>query len=441
MESKASYQFNPILLFFHENRVEEDFNKSFFKQDLYGLRFVIALGALLSLAFIFVDVFRYEFKVISALFRGGMAVILIIFGLFTFLFKEDKYQLTQYIAMTVAMLVISVFFVHYDFNKDPNFRIFLSNILTVLFFIIATVMGLRFRYAILVISLAFVGYVVYIEWFNFSYIADRQISQLVVVYFVSIAASYVLERQKIVSFIIRQELNNEKEHVEELNHVKNKLFSVISHDLRGPIVSLKGIVSLFNKDVLSKEELKHLTQDLERNLQNTSILMDNLLAWAKSQLDGIRIKPENFSLHDQVGQIQRLYRVQVESKALQWVMDIPKEANVYADREMMHIAIRNLISNAIKFTPHGGQISVHAQDLGESWELSIRDSGPGIEADKLETLFVLDKESLVGNTSASGAGIGLFLVKEFVELNEGSVLCSSRIDEGTAFTLVLPKAK
>ncbi len=138
MSEVPKYSFRPFLLTFPDKELNKEYNISFFKQDLYALRLVIILGVVLSLIFIFVDIFRYEQKMVSAAFRGGMALILTIFGAFTFLFKEKHYKLTQLIAMAVALFVGMVFFLHYHFNKDPNFDIFLSNILMVLIFIIST---------------------------------------------------------------------------------------------------------------------------------------------------------------------------------------------------------------------------------------------------------------------------------------------------------------
>ncbi len=439
MTQESRFSFNPFLLTFSHRKTDDAYNQNFFKQDLYALRMVILLGVVLSLIFVFIDIFRYEAKMVSVGFRGGMALILTIFGAATFLFKEKNYQLTQIIAMAASLCVGIIFFFHYHFNTDPNFDIFLSNILMVLIFIISTIMGFRFRYALAINTFFVLIYIIYIEYFNYSFIASRQISQLLVIYCVGALSAYLLERQKLNLFISKMELNSEIKKVDNLNQIKDKLFSIISHDLRGPIVSLKGIVSLFNQGALSAEELKTLTNDLEKDLNNTSSLMDNLLAWSKSQLDGIVLKRSELIVVDAFQQLVSLYQKQIEGKALQVVTEIDNNTKVYCDSEMVLIALRNLLSNAIKFTPHGGEITISAHNADNQCFIEIADNGIGIDRTNFSNLFQLDKKNLIGTSSASGAGIGLLLVKEFIELNNGTIYCDSSLGLGTTFRVTLPK--
>jgi len=439
---KKLYQYNLFLLWFKKPKTEEKFNLSCFKEDLYSLRFVIFLGTALSIIFIFVDIIRYEPDFISILFRGGMGIVLLMLGGLTFLFKPERYKLTQYMGILIALFVSSLFFLHYHFNDDPAFDIFLSNILMVLIFIISTIMGMRFRYALLVNSINFLGYILYIENFNYSMIAERQISQLFVVYMVGILASYILERQKMLSFINKNELDLEVKKVESLNTVKNKLFSIISHDLRAPIVSLKGILNLYQSNSLTENEFKSITKDLEENLNNSSILLDNLLAWSKSQLQGLEIKKTEINLFKKFENLKKLFKNQLKSKNLFISIDINESDKVFADRETIQIAFRNIISNAIKFTPHGGEITVKSKPEAEDKiSICIKDTGMGMSPKKLKNLFHINNETLIGTSDASGAGIGLLLVKEFIELNDGEVSVESTLGEGTTFKIVLPLIK
>ncbi len=415
--------------------MEKKFNLSRFKEDLNALRFVIILGTALSIVFIFVDVIRYESDLISISFRGGMALILMILGALTFLFQKKKYKLTQYMGVLIALFVSSVFFLHYHFNDDPTFDIFLSNILMVLIFIISTIMGMRYRYALIVNTINFVAYIVYIENINYSAIAERQISQLFVIYMVGILASYLLDRQKMTSFINKNELDLEVQKVDELNKVKNKLFSIISHDLRGPIVSLKGILGLYKKGAVSAEEFKQLTNNLENEFDNSSYLLDNLLAWSKTQLQGLEIKKTTVNLNEELLIISKLFESQRKAKRINLSISIAENENIIVDRESIQIVFRNIISNAIKFTPLGGKISISSKQHNDDLiQLEVSDSGIGIPPKKLQQLFEISKETL----SANGAGIGLLLVKEFVELNNGQVYVDSTLGKGTSFRVLLP---
>lgn len=433
------YTYHPFFLWFKNSKTERDFNLSSFKEDLYSLRFAIVLGTALSIIFIFVDVVRYKPDIVSIAFRGGMALILIILGGLTFLFRQEKYQFTQYMGILIALFVSSVFFLHYHFNDDPAFDIFLSNIMIVLIFIISTIMGMRFRYALLVNSINFIAYVLYIENINFSPIAERQISELFVIYMVGILASYLLERQKMSSFINKNELDLEVQKVDELNKVKNKLFSIISHDLRGPIVSLKGILSLYKKGGISEEEFKQLTHNLEGDLDSSSNLLDNLLAWSKTQLQGLEIKKMTINLHQELLVIKNLFESQLKAKKINLAISIAENENILVDKESIQIVFRNIISNAIKFTPLGGKISISSKKHNDEMiKLEITDSGEGIPPKKLQQLFKISKDTLIGTSSSNGAGIGLLLVKEFIELNNGQVSVESILGKGTSFRVLLP---
>lgn len=433
------YKYNPFFLWFKNSETEKKFNLSSFKEDLYALRFVIILGIALSIIFIFVDVFRYEADLVSIIFRGGMALILMVLGGLTFLFKKEKYKFTQYMGILIALFVSSVSFLHYHFNEDPAFDIFLSNIMMVLIFIISTIMGMRFRYALLVNSINFVGYIFYIENINYSVIAERQISQLWVIYMVGILASYILDRQKMTSFINKNELDLEVQKVDELNKVKNKLFSIISHDLRGPIISLKGILSLYKKGGITEEEFKQLTHNLENEFDSSSYLLDNLLAWSKTQLQGLEIKKTTINLHEELLIIKKLFDSQLKAKKINLAISMAENENVLVDRESIQIVFRNIISNAIKFTPFGGKISISSKKYNDEMiKLEVSDSGIGIPPEKLQQLFKISKDTLIGSSSSSGAGIGLLLVKEFVELNNGQVTVDSILGKGTSFRVLLP---
>ncbi|WP_296622486.1 sensor histidine kinase KdpD [Marivirga sp.] len=433
------YQYNPFFLWFKNPKTEKKFNLSSYKDDLYALRFVIILGTALSIIFIFVDVIRYKPDIVSIAFRGGMALILMALGGLTFLFKKEKYKFTQYMGVLIALFVSFFFFLHYHFNNDPAFDIFLSNILMVIIFIISTIMGMRFRYALFVNSINFIGYILYIENIKYSVIAERQISQLFVIYMVGILASYLLDRQKMTSFINKNELDLEVQKVDELNKVKNKLFSIISHDLRGPIISLKGILGLYKKKAVSEEEFKQLTHNLENEFDSSYYLLDNLLAWSKSQMQGLEIKKTTINLHEELLIIKKLFESQLKAKKITLEISMAENENILVDKESIQIVFRNIISNAIKFTPLGGKISISSKKHNDEMiKLEVTDSGVGIPPKKLQQLFEISKDTLIGNSSSNGAGIGLMLVKEFIELNNGQVTVDSILGKGTSFRVLLP---
>uniref|UniRef100_UPI00373FD79B sensor histidine kinase n=1 Tax=Marivirga sericea TaxID=1028 RepID=UPI00373FD79B len=144
-------------------------------------------------------------------------------------------------------------------------------------------------------------------------------------------------------------------------------------------------------------------------------------------------------LNTEINELKKLFDSLLKSKGISLNITMPKYHHISADKETMQIVLRNLISNAIKFTPHGGQITISARtNPKKSTELSISDSGIGIPSEKIDQLFVINRDHLIGTSSATGAGIGLLLVKEFVELNNGKVSVESSVGKGTTFKVVLP---
>jgi signal transduction histidine kinase len=229
--------------------------------------------------------------------------------------------------------------------------------------------------------------------------------------------------------------------LQDLNATKDKFFSIISHDLKGPLNSLTSFSGLLinHSESLSKEEIKMLAQDLDKSLKNLFALLENLLEWSRSQTGNIEFKPENFAMDTVLDGNQQLLKAQAQNKNISIVKANKADHMVYAHKNSVNTVVRNLISNAIKFTPPDGTITLDARKNGKEVIISIADNGVGMSKEVLQKLFRIDtKHSTKGTADEKGTGLGLILCKEFIEKNNGRIWVESEIGKGSVFYFSLP---
>jgi len=258
-------------------------------------------------------------------------------------------------------------------------------------------------------------------------------------------ANMLLQKQKQEIAEVNEELKTQMEIVnaqnvelEKLNRVKNKFFSIVSHDLRAPINSLKGLFELYRNGLLNEEELGDLLSRLEDTIYNTASFLDNLLEWSKSQLDGITVNPIQVELHQIVAHNIKLMESQIRAKSIKVQNNVPMHVIAFADMNMTHVVIRNLLSNAIKFCRPNDEVIFEAKLENENIICTISDTGPGISSVDLENLFNLAHTPNTGTAGEKGYHIGLILCQDMIAQNHGSLKVSSKLGEGTTFFITLP---
>jgi two-component system sensor histidine kinase/response regulator len=238
-------------------------------------------------------------------------------------------------------------------------------------------------------------------------------------------------------------IEQQKEELGRLNRTKDTLFSIISHDLRSPLSSLYSLFSLMNMGTLPPERLAAHSQRLTRTLDVTLRLLDNLLNWSASQMQGDKVRPEKVRLQPIIEEAMGLLAGDAERKTIALFSDIPTLSTVRADLDMLRLVVRNLLGNAIKFTPANGHVRISARQVeGQGlWEIAVADNGVGIAAADLPKIFgETGLHSTLGTALEKGAGLGLRLCKEFVERNGGSIACESQLGVGTTLRFTLPMA-
>ena len=225
-----------------------------------------------------------------------------------------------------------------------------------------------------------------------------------------------------------------------LNIEKNKLFSIVAHDLRTPLGSIQGYLELLSEVSLEEAEKQRIEKELLDITMNTSDMLSNLLSWSKAQMDGVTVRPVVFNLYEVLHKTLENEKTIALNKGIRFDYHIDKTIQLKADIDMMQLIVRNLVSNATKFTNVGGQIRVSTELNGDHCKLTIKDTGTGISYDQQDMVFSLEAKSTFGTRNEKGVGLGLLLCKEFTELQGGTIDFESIPGEGAAFYILMPLA-
>lgn len=230
--------------------------------------------------------------------------------------------------------------------------------------------------------------------------------------------------------------------LKDLNKTKDKLFSVIAHDLRGPFQSILSLSEFLidNEAENGKEDVRNYGAHIFSTAKTTLDLLDNLLSWSKSQIGALKFNPQSIELSNIVDQVLTVSASQAEIKNISIQTKNIHSVRAIADQNMLKAILLNLISNAIKFTNSGGEIKISVTEKEEQIEVSITDNGVGVSQDRLKRLFNSpSNDSTYGTANERGTGLGLLLCKEFAEKQGGEIWVESTEGVGSDFRFTLPK--
>jgi len=237
-----------------------------------------------------------------------------------------------------------------------------------------------------------------------------------------------------------EQINNYAAQLERLIATKDKFFSIIAHDLRNPFVGIQNYIKIIKQfKNYNPTEVDAQFETIGSTAQHGYELLENLLRWARSQTDTIDINIEKLSLADEVNSCFDLIKTQADTKKITLSAIVDDTIFIESDIDMLKTILRNLLTNAIKYTSEGGIVAVKAQTMPDYVEIAISDSGIGIEAEDIDHLFRVDKnlKSREGTNSEKGSGLGLILCKEFADRLGGTIQVESEVGKGTTFTLRL----
>lgn len=259
----------------------------------------------------------------------------------------------------------------------------------------------------------------------------------------------LVRRNESVQKKLNKELNLKKNDLEkqeielrDINEAKDKLFSIIGHDLRGPIGALKGLLQLFDGDEINQKEFLNFVPKLRADIDHISFTLNNLLSWGQTQMNGTITKPSRISIENIVNENINLLSEIAAGKSIKMINKLSDNTFAWSDADQIDIVIRNLMSNALKFTPKEGVVTVKAKEKNDFWEICVCDTGIGMDTETQNKIFVGNANiTTYGTDNEKGTGLGLSLCKEMVENNKGTIWVESILNKGTSFYFTVPKAK
>ena len=243
---------------------------------------------------------------------------------------------------------------------------------------------------------------------------------------------------------LKKELEKSSAELERINFSKDKFFSILAHDLRSPFNTILGFSEILHKNYHEYKDEERIMFINNIYVQNKRIyeLLNNLLLWSQNQRNKIKYNPEVISIDDIVNKNLGLINLRCKEKGIQVPREITTQIDIYADDNMIDTVIRNLLTNAVKFTKKEGSIDVNITAENDFIKLSISDSGVGISEEKLRDMFQLNKTySTPGTDNEKGTGLGLIICKEFIEANKGKIEVKSELEKGSEFTIYIPLPK
>lgn len=242
---------------------------------------------------------------------------------------------------------------------------------------------------------------------------------------------------------LEDEVRKTAEELHELNATKDKLFSIIAHDLRGPILNIKLTLDLLlNNRITQPEKQKDILLLLHNTSTSTYYLLENLLSWARSQKNEISFNPNQQELLPVIKEVISLLNATAAIKEVKLINDVEKSQTAYFDEDLIRTVIRNLISNAIKFTASGGSVIISSERKEGTLEVAISDTGVGISEEDMAKLFKITTHfSKYGTAKEKGQGLGLILCKELIEKHGGNIRIESQPGKGSTLYFTLPSEK
>lgn len=370
---------------------------------------------------------RYPLSVINVLNAAGSLTVL-------FLHKRQLYLSARLllIVYSIILYTLSGFFYH------NGTEFFLMNILIITILVYDNkwiVISLSMLIIVCMIVVLFPPY----HWEPNVPVPERRLWGNVVcaLTFIILALTYY----KQVHADYQQEKENQRQALAAMNRDKEKLFSIIAHDIRGPLATLELLLDMFQKGEYGETDMREAAIELHKKVGQLGGTLDNLLRWSAGQMKGIRAQPENFNLAPLTAEVLQFFESGIEEKRIEIEIRLAESIAVYADKDQVAVILRNLLSNAIKFSHPGGKIYFSVNSAGGMIHIQVTDEGVGIPPEKMNQLFSFQARPGYGTSGERGSGLGLMLCHEFAIQNGGHLQVKSNNGSGSTFVVQLPEGR
>lgn len=425
----------------------EKFLQYNYTEDKYNFSRGALVAALINLCMIPIEFMRLTEFGITFWLRGSTTLLFlgVYLGIKNYRGSAQSFQWLSWSIILVAALAG----IMNDYFSDM-YDLFLSNFLTGVIFFLHVLSGLYLRKSLLlnaVILLLYTAYALTLGKANGQLI--NEMPDLVSISLFAAFFGYLVQKNKYnryqQSLIIEQqyeEIRKEHDEYQKLNTIKDRLLSILSHDVRSPLDSLQGFVHLLENKLLNREEVDELLPSLKAKLSRTTEFVGHTLLWTKNQIGGFTPKLTPMNVKDLLQKTVDLYEHHLKEKEIQVKIDCADELCIEADEEMAYIVARNLLNNAIKFTPRSKTIGLTAHEEDGHIVISVIDEGIGISEEQIEHIFSVIQQPSLGTRGEKGTGLGLSLSKEFMEKIGGDLTIESNNPEaGATSRMYFPKAK
>ena len=315
-----------------------------------------------------------------------------------------------------------------------------------LFFILYGILAVFFiqdiGHMIFTVTLSMISYfILTVVWRNFQF--QLEVNGMLYLFNHLIAIVFIF----FGLFLVKKENSNyqlqlarQAAELRDLNNLKNKLFSVIAHDLKSPMYALRNVFHNIERYDVPAEDIKAMVPEVMKDLNYTTTLMENLLQWAKSQMQTLEVSLTTVNMKSVANEVYKQLKGQADEKNIRLINNIKKDLFIVGQEDMLQLVLRNLVSNAIKFTPSEGCIHMAADIHDTNAEISVKDSGIGLSADDLAKIEHNEYFTTRGTCSEKGTGLGLMLCKEFLAKNNGALHITSEQGVGSRFSFSLARA-
>ncbi len=459
--------------------IDIEFDKYLKKSFLKNLTWILCLGILILFYYLYSDwTVRHSLNAVltripSILIASFLLVYHLIFPQNNYNLKKVLYILLYYalqfmmygicmvhmheaaLSPSVTGTILVIFLISLDIKENNTLAVFIYGIPIVLFSVVLYYIGkpsatefyvLVDVYPILLIGFFInrVQYKLRLRLFKSNMLLEQEKEKTNNLYSETLEINKELKMRSNEALYHKEALQEKNEKLNKINATKDKFLKIIAHDLKNPIGTAWGFSDLLLLDEeMDSEHKKECLLAINNSLKHTHELLDNLLNWASAQSNAIYINIKGLNACELVEKELLVLREVANRKSISFKNKISRDFIVYADLNMFETIIRNLISNAIKFSYPNGVIEIYADIIGSNnnsyAQIQIKDSGVGMTNDKVNSLFtVTNNISTYGTNKEKGTGLGLLLCKEFVDLHKGNIIVESQVNKGSCFIVQLP---